>query len=397
LRRYLIRRATVVTPTCVLRRGYVAIEGDTIVGVGEEPPPRGFEGFDEVSLEGYVVGPGFVDTHIHGALGIDLSTASPGEVEELSRGLPRFGVTSFIPTSVALPQEALRAFCRSVASAREVPGGARVAGVHLEGPYINPARAGAQNPRNMRDASLEEFEGLLAECGGLLRAITVAPEVRGVRELIGYAVSKGVVVQVGHTDATYSETEEAIALGASKATHLYNAMSAFHHRSPGAVLALLRARDVYLELIVDFVHVAPEVVDFTIEHASYRRVVLVSDSISATGMPDGRYRLGDTEVEVIAGVARTVDTRALAGSTLTLDKAFANVVSLSYGLDEAFYMSSLAPALSLGLTWRLGIGALRPGFKADIVVLDPKDLSVAATIVGGVAGYVREDLRHLLT
>lgn len=396
MRRYVIRGVTVVTPTYVLRRGYVAIEDDTIVGVGREPS-RGFEGFDEVSLEGYVVGPGFVDTHTHGALGIDLSTASPSEVEELSRRLPRFGVTSFIPTSVALPREALRAFCRSVVSAGGVPGGARVAGVHLEGPYINPVRAGAQNPSNMREASLEEFGELLAECGGLLRAITVAPEVRGVRELISYAVSKGVVVQVGHTDATYSEVEEAVVLGASKATHLYNAMSTFHHRSPGAALALLRARDVYLELIVDFVHVAPEVVDFTIDYASYRRVVLVSDSIAAAGMPDGRYRLGDVEVEVVGGIARTVDTKALAGSTLTMDRAFANVVSLNYSLAEAFYMSSLAPALSLGLTWRLGIGAIRPGFKADMVVLDPKDLSIAATIVGGTAGYVREDLKHLLT
>ncbi len=396
MRKYLIRGASVVTPTRVLRRGYVAVDGDTIAGVGEGVP-RGSEGFDVVDLEGYVVGPGFVDTHIHGALGVDLSTAPPGEVEELSRGLPRYGVTSFVPTSVALPREALKTFCRNVASAGEVPGGARVVGVHLEGPYINPARAGAQNPSNMRDASLEEFEELLAECGGLLRAVTVAPEVRGVRELISYAVSRGVVVQVGHTDATYSEVEEAITLGVSKATHLYNAMSTFHHRSPGAALALLRARDVYLELIVDFVHVAPEVVDFTIEYASCRRVVLVSDSISATGMPDGRYRLGDTEVEVVGGIARTVDTRTLAGSTLTMDKAFANVVSLNYSLAEAFYMSSLAPALSLGLTWRFGIGAIRPGFKADMVVIDPKDLGVAATVVGGVVGYVREDLKHLLT
>jgi N-acetylglucosamine-6-phosphate deacetylase len=396
LRRYVLRGATVVTPTRILRRGYVAVEGDRIVGVGGEPP-RGFEGFDEVRLDGYVVGPGFVDTHTHGALGVDLSTASAGEVEELSRRLPRYGVTSYVPTAVTLPREALRSFCRSVASAGEVPGGARVVGVHLEGPYINPARAGAQNPAYARDASLEEFSELLTECGGLLRAVTVAPEVRGVRELIPYAVSRGVVVQVGHTNATYSEAEEAVALGASKATHLYNAMSTFHHRSPGAALALLRARDVYLELIVDFVHVAPEVVDFTIEYASYRRVVLVSDSISATGMPDGRYRLGDVEVEVAGGIARTVGTGALAGSTLTMDRAFANVVSLGYGLDEAFYMSSLAPALSLGLTWRLGIGALRPGFRADMVVVDPRDMGVAATIVGGAVGYVREDLKHLLT
>ena len=394
MRGYLLSGVTVVTPTHVFRKGYVAVEGDTIVAVGKEPP-KDLEGFDAVKLEGYIIGPGFVDTHMHGALGVDLISASPGRVEELSRKLTRFGVTSFVPTSVALPQEALRAFCRNVASAEGVPGGARVVGIHLEGPYINPARAGAEKPSYMRDASLEEFEDLLAESRGLLRAITVAPEVRGVKELISHAVAKGVVVQVGHTEATYSEVEEAVALGASKATHLYDAMGAFHHRSPGPALALLRAEDVYLELIVDFVHVAPEVVDFTVDYASHRRVVLVSDSTSAAGMPDGRYKLGDTEIEVAGGIARTVDTKALV-SALTMDRAFANIVSLGYSLAKAFYMSSLAPALSLGLAWRYRIGTLRPGFKADMVVLDPKDLSVAATIVGGTISYVKEDLKHLL-
>lgn len=387
-----LRRARVVTPHVVIPRGYVAIDSGRIVDVGEEPYGGG-GGFDELHLDGMVVGPGFIDTHIHGGFGIDLSTATVGEIVKLSELLPRFGVTSFVPTSVTLPRDDLAKFCRNVLAASKMRGGARVLGVHLEGPFLNPRRAGAQNPEHMRPADVSEFDELAEASGGLLRSITVAPEVEGALHLVRHAVMEGVVVQIGHTDATYHRTREALAIGASKATHLYNAMSGMHHRSPGAALALLRADNTYLELIVDFVHVAPEVVSFTLEYAKHRRIVLVSDSTAAAGLPDGTYRLGGLDVEVRNGVARLAGRDVLAGSTLTMWHAFRNALSLGTGLGEAFHMASTAPAESIGAAPELG--AIVPGRRADITVLRD-DFSVAATFVDGELVYAGKDFEDVV-
>ncbi|MEM2006812.1 MAG: N-acetylglucosamine-6-phosphate deacetylase [Sulfolobales archaeon] len=388
-----LREARVVTPHRVIQNGYVAIESGRVVDVGDEPY-RGGEGLDELYLKGMAVGPGFIDTHIHGAFGIDLSAATPSEIVRLSEELTKYGVTSFVPTAVTLPHEELLRFCRNVLAASRQARGARILGIHLEGPFLNPRRAGAQNPAYMRPAKVAELKELASVSSGLLKSITVAPEVEGVTELIRNATMMGVVVQVGHTDATYSETIEAVELGATKATHLYNAMSGIHHRTPGAALALLQANSVYLELIVDFVHVAPEVVKFTIDYASYRRVVLISDSISATGLPEGSYKLGGLDVEVRKGVARVAGKDVLAGSTLTMKQAFYNVISLGSRLEEAFYMTSTAPAESLGVS--LDLGSIVPGRRADLVVLG-RDGSVVATFIGGKLVYSREDFSELMS
>ncbi len=382
-----LRRAAVVTPHGLIRSGYVVIEGGVITSVGEEPY-RSAEGLEELDLGGLTVGPGFIDTHIHGALGVDLVKATVEEIAKLSEELPRFGVTSFVPTSVALPREDLVRFCRRVLEASGRAGGARILGIHLEGPFLNPEMAGAQNPEYVRPADVSELEELVKASGGLVRSVTVAPEVDGALKLVRSAAVKGIVVQIGHTKATYSKTVEALIAGASKATHLYNAMSGIHHRSPGAALALLRADNAHLELIVDFVHVVPEVVGFTIDYAGHRRVVLVTDSIAATGLPDGTYELGDVRVEVAGGIARLAGKEILAGSTLTMDRAFRNVLSLGYRLDQAFYMASRAPAESLGMASELG--TIAPGRRADLVILG-SDMSVAATFVGGRLVYARED------
>ncbi|MEM0352847.1 MAG: N-acetylglucosamine-6-phosphate deacetylase [Sulfolobales archaeon] len=381
-----LRKAKVVTPHRVIQNGYVAIESERIVDVGDEPY-RGREGLDELYLNGMTVGPGFIDTHIHGAFGIDLSTATPSEIARVSEELVKYGVTSFVPTAVTLPREDLSRFCRNVLTASKQASGARILGIHLEGPFLNPKRAGAQNPEYMRPASVVELEELVDASGRLLKSITIAPEVDGATELIRSAAVMGIVVQVGHTDATYSKTVEAIVLGATKATHLYNAMSGIHHRTPGAALALLQAKSTYLELIVDFVHVAPEVVKFTVEYAGYRRVVLISDSISAAEAPEGLYKLGDVDIEVREGIARLAGKDVLAGSTLTMKQAFFNTVSLGFRLEEAFYMASTAPAESLGVG--LDVGSVVPGRRADLVVLG-RDGDVAATFIGGKLVYARK-------
>ncbi len=388
-----LRNVEVVTPKIVIRRGYIVIEDGYIVDVGEEPF-RNPGGYDVISLEGFIAGPGFIDTHIHGALGIDLSAGSGEDIATLSRGIVRFGVTSYIPTSVTMPHEATLRFCRSVRIASGVEGGARILGIHLEGPYINPRKAGAQKVGYIRKPDLDEFSSYLSEAGDLQMIVTLAPEIEGALDLMKLAHRRGAITQIGHTEATYSEAVRAIALGVARATHLYNAMSGFHHRDPGAALALLRSRDVYLELIADMIHVSPEVLGFTIDYASHERVVLVTDSISAAGMDRGRYRLGDTEVEIRDGAPRIPGSDTIAGSVLTMDRAFRNIAGLGYSVSQAFYMASTTPARSLGLLERHRVGLVEPGYRGDLVIVD-QDLGVAATLVGGDLVYVRKDLKDL--
>ncbi|GAY26120.1 N-acetylglucosamine-6-phosphate deacetylase [Desulfurococcaceae archaeon AG1] len=391
--RLVLRNAMIATPRHVFRRGYIAIEDGYIVDVGEEPY-RNLERYDEISLEGFIAGPGFIDTHTHGAFGIDVTTASSDDIARLSEMVTRFGVTSYIPTSVSMPHEILERFCRSVNTASRMRSGAKILGIHLEGPYINPKRAGAHRVEYIRRPSLEEFSSYLSEAGDLQLIITISPEIEGATDLIKEARRKGVIVQVGHTDATYRETIRAIALGVSRATHLYNAMSGFHHRNPGAAPALLRSRDVYLEIIADMIHVSPEMLEFTIDYASPERVALITDSISATGMDKGRYRLGDLEVEVEEGVPRIPGSDTIAGSILTMDRAFKNIASLGYSVSEAFHMASTTPAKSLGLLEKHRVGLIEPGYRGDIVIMN-KEFEIIATLVDGKPLYVSDIAKDL--
>jgi len=380
----ILRHAHIITPTHEIRDGYIVIDEDgDISEVGWEPLKNEL-GYDELSLDGYLVGPGFIDTHIHGFKGIDVMNASASDMVKLAKELTTRGVTSFIPTTVSAPHEDLLKVCRVV---KEVMGfndiyGARILGLHLEGPYINPEKAGAQNKDFIREPNITEFNQYLLESGGFIREVTIAPELRGSLDFIKYVSSRGVVVQVGHTEASYETTLKAIAYGASKATHLYNAMGSIHHRSPGAPIALLSFQEVFIELIADYIHVAPEMLKFTIDYAGHDRVVLITDAISAAGLGDGDYLLGGLEVVVKDGIARLKSTGALAGSTLTMDKALKNVRALGYSLEQTFTMLSTTPAKSVGAIFKERVGLIKPGFKADLVVLN-NSLDVVATFVNG--------------
>jgi N-acetylglucosamine-6-phosphate deacetylase len=381
-----IRRARVVSSWGVVESGYIVIERGAIVEVGNEP----YSGSqcNVIDAEGLYAVPGFVDTHTHGVKGLDVTVSrDPYTILEMAKQFTRYGVSAFLPTVVTAPLETLAEVCKAVSEAMDMwrPGeGARVLGLHMEGPYINPDMAGAQSRAFIRAPSLSEFKLLYEGCRGVLRQVTVAPEVAGAQELIPYAKSLGIVVSAGHTKASYEEGVKAVELGVTKATHLFNAMTRFSHREPGIALALLQSPKVFLEVIADFVHLHPAVVKMVIDLAGPERVALVTDSIAATGMPDGVYVLGNLEVVVKQGVCRLVGTEVLAGSTLTMDKAFRNVVGLGYSLSSVATMASLTPVKSLGLGLR--IGDIRRGYRADITILDD-ELRVVKTIVDGEVAY----------
>ena len=253
-----------------------------------------------------------------------------------------------------------------------------VAGIHLEGPWLSRARCGAHDPAQVRAPDPAEIDAVLAAGGDAIRMVTLAPELPGADAAIRRFVDAGVVVAVGHTDATYEETQGAIAAGATVGTHLFNAMPPLHHREPGPVLALLQDPRVTCELIADGVHVHPAMVAAVIDAAGPERVSLITDAIAAAGCDDGPFRLGTVPIDVVAGVATVAGTSTIAGSTATMAQVFGNVLPLA-GLAAAVQMSATTPARALGLE---RVGELRAGYDADLVVLEA-DLRVGAVMAGG--------------
>lgn len=393
-----LRNARIYTPFEEIYRGYVRIEGGKILDLGREPASSAQVCVEE-DLEGMIVGPGFIDTHIHGAHGFDVMEGSREAILEISKALARHGVTSFIPTSVTASQEDLlrvsRAVCNAMRAQKGHLNGSRILGLHMEGPYINPRRAGAHDVSYIRKPDLEEVLEIISLCGGL-RGITLAPEIEGALDLVKSLSEKGVTVQAGHSNATYEETLRAIYVGVSKATHLYNAMREIHHREPGIAVALLESPQVYLELIADMIHVSPAMLRLAVRYAGVERIALVSDAIAASGLGDGIYHLGRLRVRVERGVAKLEGSDVIAGSTILLDKAFKNMASLGYKVAEIFMMSSTAPARSAGADRVERIGILRPGYTADLVILD-RSLQVVTTIIGGRIIYKDKDFNKFLS
>ncbi|MEM0225036.1 MAG: N-acetylglucosamine-6-phosphate deacetylase, partial [Desulfurococcaceae archaeon] len=377
-----LRHCKIITPNMVIKDGYVVIEDGIIKGVGKEP----FKGptSESIDLEGQLLLPGFIDTHTHGISGLDITmNPDPSALLEMSSHYARHGVTGFLATTVSAPHDVLLKACKAFKEAKDSwrpSHGARLLGLHLEGPYISPEMPGAMNPLFIRKPSIRELEEYIEASGRNIRQITIAPEIEGIDELITYARLNNIVVSAGHTNASYEIGLDKIAMGISKATHIFNAMRGIHHREPGVALSLLQARRVFVELIADFIHLHPGVVKMIIDYASPDRVVLVTDSIAATDMPDGVYELGGLKIRVERGVCKLVGIDKLAGSTLTMDKAIRNIAELGYSLVDVVKMASLTPAKSIELDMK--IGDIRPGYRADLVVLD-KEFNVLKTLVDG--------------
>lgn len=320
--------------------------------------------------------PGFVDIHTHGLDGVGPDGLDGDGLARLSVAHARHGVTSFVVSTMTAPEASLIRTLRAAAAAQPLPG-ARFVGVHLEGPFLDPASAGAQNPDQCRPADVAECERLLEAGAGRVRMMTLAPEHDADFAVVRRLRAAGVVVALGHSAADASRARAAVDAGARVVTHLFNGMPRFHHRDAGLVGLALTDPRVVAELIVDGIHVDATAVSLAIAAKGVRGVALISDSIPAAGLGDGRFTLGDEPVVVDGGVARR-ENGALAGSTLTLDAAVRRV-RLDNGatVDDAVAMASAVPARALGLD----TGTLTPGAPADLVAFD--DDGVRTTWVAG--------------
>jgi len=365
----LICAGTLVLDGQISRPGWVATSEAEILACGAGPPP----GPVDRDFPDCTVVPGFIDVHVHGGGGAAYTdTDGIGAAAEFHL---RHGTTTTLASLVTASPAELIAGVRALGEATRL---GTVAGIHLEGPWLSPARCGAHDPTRMRHPDPAEIDAVLAAGDGAIRMVTLAPELPGADAAIRRLLDAGVVVAVGHTDATYEQTQRAIAAGAMVGTHLFNAMPPVHHREPGAALALLQDPKVTVELIADGVHVHPAVVHAAIQAAGPHRVALVTDAVAAAGCADGEFQLGAVPIDVVSGVARVHGTSTIAGSTATMDRLFRGVAP-DAGLAAAVQMTSATPARALGLE---RVGRLRPGYDANLVVLD-RDLQVAAVMVRG--------------
>ena len=373
----LITGGTILTPDKVLKGHSVIIEGDKILRIAPNASLGG-DNKEIINVKGSFVVPGFIDIHVHGALGFDTMDATHAAILGMGDFFAGFGVTSFLPTTVAASQMDIQAAINNVSTTPQSYNGARHLGIHLEGPYLSREFGGAQPSQHLRPAEPKEYKSWIDDKS--VRLMTVAPEVEGVSDLIGIGKEKGIEFALGHTGASYEQTQAAVASGLRQATHTFNGMPAFQHRSPGVLGAVLSDDRIWAQIIVDGIHVHPAIVKFLIKAKGTDRTIMITDAIRATGMPDGDYSLGDQMVHVKGGIART-DAGGLAGSTLTMDQALRNVMRfVDINLPEALPMATRVPATAMNLEYCKG--SLAPGFDADIVVLD-ESYHVRLTMVGG--------------
>ena len=385
-----IHASRILTPDEEISDGVIVVEGGRIAALGHRDEMRLPAGATDFVAAGMTVVPGFVDIHIHGAGGHDVMEGTARALDRITSTVARSGTTSMVATTVTAPIEdtikSLEGIARYIRSHEQSEAVSRMpSSPPKSSAFISKVRSSAKRAAEyilrMRSPNrrLKLLEKLLKAADGLVRIVTIAPELPGAMDLIAAAVAAKLVVAMGHTDADYDQARAAIHAGARHAVHMYNAMRPFTHRDPGIVGAILTDPEVTAEIIADLVHVAGPAIQVLIGSKGFDTVLAVSDGIAATGMPDGNYRLGNFEVSVKDGVARNSEGK-LAGSTLTLDRALRNLVALGVPFTDAVRMVTVLPARRLGLAGKKGIIAV--GADADLVALTA-DLRVAAVMTRG--------------
>ena len=369
------------TPTTTIASPVLIVEDGTIVRLESRGGMELPAGVDLVPFNDCTIAPGFIDIHIHGSAGYDVMQADRSARSHFEHFLARHGVTSYCPTTVTAPLGATLSALERLADAVESAdgsGGARPLGVHLEGPFLSHARRGVHSTEDLLPPTIAMFDKFWHAARGHIRVMTIAPELDGAGEVIAEATRRGVCVSIGHSDATLEFARRGVAAGARHATHTFNAMRPLDHRDPGILGEVLTNENVTADVIADGFHVAPTVIDLLFKAKGPENIVLITDAISAAGMPDGNYKLGLLEVELQDG--KCVMDGRLAGSALIMDRAVQNVVNFAKcDLQHALCAATANPARVVGAQKK---GVLEPGADADFVVLTAEG-EVRATVING--------------
>jgi N-acetylglucosamine-6-phosphate deacetylase len=364
------------TPQEEIKNPLLFIEEGFISSVSSRSQQEIPKGATVVDLAESTLAPGFVDIHMHGGAGIDVMRASLAELPHLNKFLTAHGVTGYLPTTVAAPLDQTCAALERLADAIEAAQGsknggavhAQPLGIHLEGPFLSHKRRGVHPPEYLVEPTLEIFERLWQAARGHVLMMTIAPELPGALEVIAEAARRKVCVSIGHSDAVLEAARAGVRAGARHATHTFNAMRPLDHRDPGILAEVLTDCQLTADIIVDGIHVAPEVVKLFLQAKGLERSVLITDATAAAGMPDGIYQLGPIQVEVRNG--KCTKDGNLAGSVLTMDRAVRNVTQFAgWSLQDAVRSATLNPARAVGLAQHYGV--LAPGAEANLVVLSP--------------------------
>lgn len=377
-----IEPKAIVTPEGLLEDRAALVDGERIVAVDFTSRLSCPPGARRLQANDLLLAPGFIDLQINGAFGNDF-TDEPGTIWEVASLLPRYGVTSFLPTIISSPRErvviAQDAICEG-----PPPGfrGATPLGLHLEGPFLNPAKRGAHNPTHLRLPDMAKAQSWAPDKG--IRLVTLAPELPGAHEMIAMLVARGIILSAGHSLATYDQGVAGINAGITYGTHLFNAMPVLDHREPGLVGALLGDGRIIVGIIADGIHLHPSLVALIWKAKGPLRISLVTDAMAALGMPVGTYKLGDQDVIVGGEVARLADG-TLAGSVLALDQAVRNLIKFA-GCPPFDAISTVTAVPASLLRMENSLGRIAPGFRADMVLLD-SDLRVVETLVAGDVVY----------
>lgn len=337
-------------------------------------------GANVIDHKGQWIAPGLVDTHIHGYKNHDVMDNDAEGIKVMSEGLLECGVTSYLPTTLTSSKERLRDVAETIGKVQHEVNGAKIQGIYFEGPFFTEEHKGAQNPSYFGDPDLDTFHEWQEASGGIIKKIALAPERKGVKEFVQTVTGEGVVVSLGHSNATLAEATEAVDAGASVFVHAYNGMRGLNHREPGMVGALMSLHNVFSELICDGHHVHPNAADILMKEVGHDHVALITDCMMAGGMPDGDYVLGEFPVTVKDGTARLQEGN-LAGSILKLKEGIKNVVDWNIATPEqAILMATWVPAVSCKIDDKCGL--IKAGRDADFIVLNP-DMTLAATYLDG--------------
>lgn len=393
----LITNGQVITKRKIITPGALLIEGERILEVGsaEILEKQCKKYVDRIfDVERQVVAPGFIDIHVHGGGGAEAMDGTVQALKCMAGFFAQHGVTGFLPTIQAAPKEDMIRAIQATVSAMELQqkdygsglffGGAQILGLNVEGPFLNPSMSGAQMKEGICSPDISLLRELIEAGQGRIKIMTLAPELDGAEEVMEFLHQEGVIVAVGHSNATFEVVGAAVKKGLSHITHIFNAMRRFHHREPGVAGAALTLEGLTVEVIADGVHVHPAVMRLLTKVKGSRETVLVTDAIRAAGLSEGRYAFGRQEV-LVKGKEARLASGVLAGSVLTMEQAVANMVeAVGIELVDAIAMASATPAKVIGLDKEKG--SLEPGKDADIVVLS-RDWEVLLTMVKGKEVY----------